>query len=243
MVTDRHKERCGLTSGLFCCPSQMWTFAHFVGLSMFVCPPSLRGWCGCEPCVVPSCYLWHRVTYSDYCTCSWGWVWHTDPQDYILNSLADQDLAQGSVASLMLSYTKGLTTCADFRIYIFWKRKARWWGVGDTSVCQGPRLQWHWKLSPCLLLILTSVYPSPQGQIAPASTEQQFLRGPILQLLTPLGTSKPYEFSGVDFGYWKMETGKPVSTSAGSWVCIIAHLLPSFGQGKRFCHCLSASFG
>lgn len=209
---------------------------------MFVCPRGLRGWRGCEPCVVPSCYLWHRSLTQITVPVPGVGVTHRSPGLYTKLSGWPR-IWLTAVASLMLSYTKGLTTCADFRFYIFWKRKARWWGVGDTSVCQGPSLQRHWKLSPCLLLILTSVYPSPQGQIAPASTEQQFLRGPILQLLTPLGTSKPHELSGINLGYWKMETGKPASTSAGSWVCIIAHLLPSFGQGKGFCHCLSASFG
>lgn len=58
------------------------------------------------------------------------------------------------------------------------------------------------KMLKTITLLITDnlCLPFSSGTDSPGSTEQQFLRGPILQLLTPLGTSKPYELSGIHLG-------------------------------------------
>lgn len=47
--------------------------------------------------------------YLDYWTCSWGWVWHTDPPGPYVKLSGWPRIWLRAVASLTLSYTKGVS--------------------------------------------------------------------------------------------------------------------------------------
>lgn len=83
-------------------------------------------------------------------------------------------------------------------------------------------------------MLLPSLGASPQRQVAPGSTDQQFLCGSVLQLLSPWSTSKLCELSvalTLDVENWERQASIILSMIQA---CIAAHtmLSKSLGRGK-----------
>lgn len=104
------------------------------------------------------------------------------------------------MASLTLRYTKGVSQHVLTSGFAFPGKGKQGGGVVGHFCMPWPQSAKTLKTITLLITDTNLCLPFSSGADSPGSTEQQFLPGPILQLLTPLRSSKPYELSGILLG-------------------------------------------